>query len=128
MTRSQMISLAKNWRLRGASLLNDETVKYINGIGAAWFPSWLRGAVTALHPILSVASVPHDVRYELGGGRSDRLRADWEWLINSWKCAAHVYRPWHLRFWLVGLQGTWFFVLLRIFGAAAFNYHRKEKK
>lgn len=125
MSRESIIALARVWRISGAHLLNADTAQYINGIGASWFPAWLRRAVTALHPVLSVASAPHDVRYELGGSCWDRLLADLEWLTNSWKCAWKAYPAWRLSFWLVGFQGTWFFVLLRIGGAAAFNYHKK---
>lgn len=106
--------------LSGAELLNDtEAVRRdCNGIGAAWMPDRLRDLLGERYPELVVVADIHDRRYALGGGILARWRADWEFLRNGLKMARHCRRidiAWAtVRMWL----------LLRIGGAAAFNYHK----
>lgn len=115
--------LARAAGLSGAELLdNIEAVKKdCNGIGAAWMPDRLRDLLGERYPELVVVADIHDRRYALGGGILARWRADWEFLTNGLKMARHCRRigiAWAvIRMW----------VLLRIGGAAAFNYHKKGK-
>lgn len=106
--------------LSGAELLNDtEAVRRdCNGIGAEWMPDRLRNLLGERYPELVVVADIHDRRYALGGGILARWRADWEFLRNGLKMARNCRRigiAWAtIRMWL----------LLRIGGAAAFNYHK----
>lgn len=115
--------LARAAGLRGAELLdNIEAIKRdCNGIGAEWMPDRLRDLLGERYPELVIIADIHDRRYALGGGILARWRADWEFLTNGLKMARHCRRiglVWAtVRMWL----------LLRIGGAAAFNYHKKGK-
>lgn len=112
--------LARAAGLSGAELLDDaEAVRRdSNGIGAAWMPARLRDRLGERYPELVVVADIHDRRYALGGGILARWRADWEFLANGLKMARHCRRigiAWAvIRMW----------VLLRLGGAAAFNYHK----
>lgn len=112
--------LARAAGLSGAELLNDtEAVRRdCNGIGAAWMPDRLRDLLGERYPELKIVADIHDRRYALGGGILARWLADWEFLTNGLKMARQRRRigiAWAaIRMW----------VLLRIGGAAAFNYHK----
>lgn len=115
--------LARAADLSGAELLDDAAAvrRDCNGIGAAWMPDRWRDRLGERYPELVVVADIHDRRYSKGGGILARWRADWEFLRNGLKMARHCRRfgiAWAtIRMWL----------LLRIGGAAAFNYHKKGK-
>lgn len=117
---SEKQQLARAAGLRGAELLdNIEAIKRdCNGIGAEWMPDRLRDLLGERYPELVIIADIHDRRYALGGGILARWRADWEFLVNGLKMAHHCRRigiAWAvIRMW----------VLLRLGGAAAFNYHK----
>ena len=106
--------------LSGAELLNDAAAvrRDCNGIGAEWMPDRLRDLLGERDPELVVVADIHDRRYALGGGILARWRADWEFLRNGLKMARHCRRigiAWAtVRMW----------ILLRLGGAAAFNWER----
>ena len=106
--------------LGGAELLDDMAAvkRDCNGIGAEWMPDRWRDRLGERYPELVVVADIHDRRYAIGGGILARWRADWEFLRNGLKMARHCRRigiAWAtVRMWL----------LLRIGGAAAFNYHK----
>lgn len=106
--------------LGGAELLDNMAAvkKDCNGIGAAWMPDRWRDRLGERYPELVVVADIHDRRYALGGGILARWRADWEFLRNGLKMARHCRRigiAWAvIRMW----------VLLRLGGAAAFNWER----
>ena len=112
--------LARTAGLSGAELLdNIEAVKKdCNGIGAAWMPDATREWISTANPSPVVVADIHDRRYSKGGGILARWRADWEFLINGLRMARYCRRiglAWAvIRMW----------VLLRLGGAAAFNYHK----
>ena len=112
--------LARVAGLSGAELLDDtEAVRRdCNGIGAEWMPDRLRDLLGERYPELVVVADIHDRRYALGGGILARWRADWEFLRNGLKMARHCHRigiAWAtVRMW----------ILLRLGGAAAFNWER----
>lgn len=114
----QKQQLARAAGLSGAELLDDaEAVKRdCNGIGAEWMPSRLRDRLGERYPELVVVADIHDRRYSKGGGILARWRADWEFLTNGLRMARYCRRiglAWAvIRMW----------VLLRLGGAAAFNY------
>ena len=112
--------LASAAGLGGAELLNDAAAvkKDCNGIGAEWMPDRLRDLLGERYPELVVVADIHDRRYAIGGGILARWRADWEFLRNGLKMARHCRRigiAWAtVRMW----------ILLRLGGAAAFNWER----
>ena len=112
--------LARTAGLGGAELLNDAAAvkRDCNGIGAAWMPDRLRDLLGERYPELKIVADIHDRRYALGGGILARWRADWEFLRNGLKMARHCRRigiAWAtVRMW----------ILLRLGGAAAFNWER----
>lgn len=116
----QKQQLASAAGLSGAELLDDMTAvrRDCNGIGAEWMPDRLRDLLGERYPELKIVADIHDRRYALGGGILARWRADWEFLTNGLKMARQRRRigiAWAvIRMW----------VLLRIGGAAAFNYHK----
>lgn len=116
----QKQQLARTAGLSGAELLNDVAAvkRDCNGIGAEWMPDRLRDLLGERYPELVIIADIHDRRYALGGGILARWRADWEFLVNGLKMAHHCRRigiAWAvIRMW----------VLLRLGGAAAFNYHK----
>ena len=112
--------LASAAGLGGAELLNDAAAvkRDCNGIGAAWMPDRLRDLLGERYPALKIVADIHDRRYALGGGILARWRADWAFLRNGLKMARHCRRfgiAWAtVRMW----------ILLRLGGAAAFNWER----
>lgn len=112
--------LARAAGLGGAELLNDigAVKRDCNGIGAEWMPDRWRDLLGERYPELVVVADIHDRRYANGGGILARWRADWEFLRNGLKMARHCRRigiAWAvIRMW----------VLLRLGGAAAFNWER----
>lgn len=116
----QKQQLSRAAGLSGTELLDDAAAvrRDCNGIGAAWMPDRLRDLLGERYPELVVVADIHDRRYALGGGILARWRADWEFLRNGLKMARHCRRigiAWAvIRMW----------VLLRLGGAAAFNWER----
>lgn len=116
----QKQQLSRAAGLSGAELLDDAAAvkRDCNGIGAAWMPDRWRDRLGERYPELVVVADIHDRRYALGGGILARWRADWEFLRNGLKMTRHCRRigiAWAvIRMW----------VLLRLGGAAAFNWER----
>lgn len=120
---SKYYNIAQDLRLARAELLNTpEAGKICNGVGADWFPKWMRLLVTELHMSLEPGSWIHDMEYHIGGGVLDRLAADWRFLTNGITCATafHSGRCW--RRYAAIASAIWYFILLRIGGQAAFNW------
>ena len=112
--------LARAAGLSGAELLDDMAAvkRDCNGIGAEWMPDRWRDRLGERYPELVVVADIHDRRYAIGGVILARWRADWEFLRNGLKMARHCRRigiAWAtVRMW----------ILLRLGGAAAFNWER----
>ena len=112
--------IARAAGLSGAELLDDMAAvkRDCNGIGAEWMPDRWRDRLGERYPELVVVADIHDRRYAIGGGILARWRADWEFLRNGLKMARHCRRigiAWAtVRMW----------ILLRLGGAAAFNWER----
>lgn len=85
--------LARKIGLSGWWLLQDaeRAAKVCNGIGAEWFPAWLRGLIDNVCPHLVIVADIHDVRYEIGGNDAARRRADAEFLSNGYMVAEYYY-------------------------------------
>lgn len=99
-----------------------------NGIGASWMPRGLRWLISLLNPTMAASAAIHDVSYYLGGSAGQRLDADISFLVNCARLAEHRYRWFDWRRYAVYARAFVFFVLLRLFGAAAWNYRAKEER
>lgn len=86
-------NLARRLGLSGHWLLRDveRAIKSCNGIGAEWFPAWLRWVINTLFPELVIIADIHDIRYEIGGDLYSRRKADAEFLANGYVVAEDVY-------------------------------------
>ena len=63
----QLRNLAESLQLENCQILRkynmQELCSIYNGIGPDAFPSWLRDAISALHPTLAVVALIHDVEW-----------------------------------------------------------------
>ena len=66
----------------------------------------------------------HDLDYEEGGGWRERWIADWRCLHNGLRAAWYTYEWDQLRRYSTIAKVLWFFIMLRLFGAAAFKRRR----
>lgn len=110
--------------LSGAELLDDiEAVKRdCNGIGAAWFPWWLRFVISLLCPSLVIVADIHDRRYSIGGDDLDRQMADREFEANGERIAEYTYASWNLLRYVVENRARAMYAALFVGGGFAFNY------
>ena len=111
--------------LSGAELLDDtEAVRHdCNGIGAAWFPAWLRWTISLLCQSLVVVADIHDRRYSIGGTEEDRQDADREFERNGELMAEYCYARWNPLRRVVRNRARAMYAALVIGGKTAFNYH-----
>lgn len=114
--------------LSGAELLNDtEAVRRdCNGIGAAWFPAWLRWTISLLCPSLVVVADIHDLRYSIGGTEEDRQDADREFEQNGERMAEYCYGRWNPLRYVVRNRARAMYAALVVGGRTAFNYREEE--
>lgn len=84
---ARKLGLSGHWLLRNI----DRAQKSCNGIGAEWFPAWLRWIVNTAFPELVIIADIHDIRYDMGGTPADRRKADAEFLANGYVVAEAMY-------------------------------------
>ena len=97
-----------------------------NGIGAAWMPEWLRKLLGRMFPTLVLAADIHDIRYEIGGKKLNRLLDDVEMLDNGIRLANYSYRFFDPRRYVVQFVMLQFYIKLRDYGSLAFNTQEDE--
>lgn len=119
--------LARAAGLGGAELLNDATAvkRDCNGIGAAWFPAWLRWTISLLCPSLVVVADIHDRRYSIGGTEEDRQDADREFEQNGERIATYRYGRWNPLRYVVRNRARAMYAALVVGGKTAFNYREE---
>lgn len=90
---AEKLKLSRKLKLSGWWLFRDgeRAAKSCNGIGAEWFPGWLRWIINTLFPHLVIVADIHDIRYEQGGDLYARRKADAEFLANGYVVAEDVY-------------------------------------
>ena len=120
--------LAVDAGLSGVELLDDteRAQRVCNGIGAAWMPEWLRKFLGRMFPTLVLAADIHDIRYEIGGKKLNRLLDDVEMLDNGIRLANYSYRFFDPRRYVVQFVMLQFYIKLRDFGSLAFNTQEDE--
>lgn len=115
---ARRLKLSGWWLLRDA----DRAARICNGIGAAWFPWWLRRLLGWCFPRLVLAADIHDLRYELGGSEGERRAADAEFLANGYTIAEAFYPGWRFP---LRLAAQWvvrrMYHALRLAGRSAWN-------
>ena len=124
-----MHSVAERQHLDGAERLAayHYTRRVCNGIGAAWFPAWARELTGKLAATLEPTAWVHDLDYEAGGGWRARWIADWRFLRNGLRAARADYALDQLRRYTTAATALRFWLLLRFFGAPAFNWKGGQK-
>ena len=115
------IRLARAAKLSGSHLLENRVrvMRVCNGIGAWWFPGWLRWLIGIIAPELVIVADIHDLRLEKGGRWYKRWIDDFEFFTNGVRMAAYYRNP-HValqafRCWICLVFGSW----------TAFHYRRK---
>ena len=109
-TLYQIVTAAKQNNLDGREILDrfsaGELAEIYNGIGPDRFPDWLRNIVTEANGLFEPAALIHDVRYHIGGTKSDFTAANDEFRENCYtlvKAAYGWYDPrrykWLFRAW-----------------------------
>lgn len=123
----QKQQLARAAGLSGAELLDDtEAVRRdCNGIGAEWFPAWLRWTISLLCPSLVVVADIHDRRYSIGGTEEDRQDADREFEQNGERIATYRYGRWNPLRYVVRNRARAMYAALVVGGRTAFNYREE---
>ena len=119
---ARRLGLSGWWLLRNV----ERAAKCCNGIGAEWFPAWLRKMVDTVCPHLVVVAYIHDVRYEIGGDEAARRTADAEFLANGYTVVEDAY-AWYnpVRYvaeWVVRRMHR----LLRVGGEKAWKEAKKK--
>ena len=84
---ARRLGLSGHWLLRNI----DRAQKSCNGIGADWFPAWLRWVINICFPEMVIIADIHDVRYAIGGDLYARRMADTEFLANGYNIAEEKY-------------------------------------
>jgi hypothetical protein len=84
---ARRLGLSGHWLLRNV----ERAQKACNGIGAAWFPAWLRWIINICFPEMVIIADIHDVRYYIGGDLYARRLADTEFLANGYIIAEENY-------------------------------------
>lgn len=107
---------ASLWRTPDADII-------CNGIGASYFPDRLRKLLDRCNPAIQAPAAIHDLDYTRGGSVADRLRADRKFLKNCFRAGNYLYNVCDFRRYFVWAKGVKFYILLRLGGGAAFNYH-----
>lgn len=114
---SRKLNLSGWWLFRNAERASGAC----NGIGAAWFPAWLRWVVSILFPSLIIVADIHDIRYEIGGNRETRRKADAEFLANGYIVSEAKYGHFFPVRWAAELTVRCMYRALRLAGRLAWK-------
>jgi hypothetical protein len=114
---------AKKLNLAGWRVLQNEALadRECNGIGADWFPFWLRWLVSFVCPFLVLAADIHDMEYYYGGTENDRRAADARFLANGYILAEYHFRWIPPLKWLAEWLTRRMYRILRLFGETAWH-------
>lgn len=115
---ARRLGLSGHWLLRDV----DRAQKSCNGIGAEWFPAWLRWIINTLFPALVIVADIHDIRYAIGGNAETRRKADTEFLANGYIVAEEIYGHAFPVRWMAELTVRLMYRSLRIAGRLAWEY------
>lgn len=119
---ARRLDLSGYWLLRDT----ERAMNVCNGIGAEWFPSWLRWLVNHVCPHIVIVADIHDVRYEIGGTEAQRRNADTEYLANGYAVAEYFYKWYNPMRYLAEWAVRRMHRALRIGGAKAWKEKAKK--
>ena len=97
------------------NLSDEEIQKYCNGIGAEFFPKFLRKWLTELFFIFEATACVHDIEYAIGGSYWTFTIANIRFAVNGIKAALRMQS---IKF---ACYAVLFGILCQIFGYKAFN-------
>jgi len=117
----ELKALAEACQLENREILEKYTLKELtaifNGIGPDCFPSFLREAITALHPSLSVVAFIHDVEWhESDQSREKFTESNTRFKTNGYAVAKFKYGWYDPRRYIVMNQARRFGNICEIFG------------
>lgn len=112
----EVIKKRKYWLPQYFNNLSDEEIqKYCNGIGAEFFPKFLRKWLTELFFIFETSACIHDVEYAIGGSYWTFTIANIRFIANGVKAALRMQS---IKF---ACYAVLFGILCQLFGYKAFN-------
>lgn len=112
----EVIKKRKYWLPKYFDNLSDEEIqKYCNGIGAEFFPKFLRKWLNQLFFIFEASACVHDVEYAIGGSYWTFTIANIRFAVNGVKAALRMQS---IKF---ACYAVLFGILCQIFGYKAFN-------
>ena len=112
----EVIKKRKYWIPKYFNELSCEEIqKYCNGIGAEFFPKFLRKWLTELFFIFEATACVHDIEYAIGGSYWTFTIANIRFAVNGIKAALRMQS---IKF---ACYAVLFGILCQIFGCKAFN-------
>ena len=100
-----------------AKYKNVELASIFNGIGPDSFPSWLRNAITAIHPSLAVVAFIHDVEWHESDQSKEKFTESNErFKTNGYAVAKHKFGWYDPRRYIVMNQARRFGNICQTFG------------
>ena len=120
----ELKQLAEECQLENREILEKYTLKELaaifNGIGPDAFPDWLRNAITALHPSLSVVAFIHDVEWhESDQSREKFTESNERFKTNGYAVAKYKFGWYDPRRYIVMNQARRFGNICQTFGWSA---------
>ena len=120
----ELKQLAEACQLENREILEQYTLKELaaifNGIGPDAFPDWLRNAITALHPSLSVVAFIHDVEWhESDQSREKFTESNERFKTNGYAVAKYKFGWYDPRRYIVMNQARRFGNICQTFGWSA---------
>ena len=120
----ELKALAEACQLDNREILEKYTLKELaaifNGIGPDAFPDWLRNAITALHPSLSVVAFIHDVEWhESDQSREKFTESNERFKTNGYLVAKYKFGWYDPRRYIVMNQARRFGNICETFGWSA---------
>ena len=120
----ELKQLAEACQLENREILEKYTLKELaaifNGIGPDAFPDWLRNAITALHPSLSVVAFIHDVEWhESDQSREKFTESNERFKTNGYAVAKYKFGWYDPRRYIVMNQARRFGNICQTFGWSA---------
>ena len=101
------------------TLSNEQICSLCNGIGAEFFPKFLRKWLNQLFFIFEASACVHDVEYAIGGSYLTFTIANIRFAVNGVKAALRM------RSFKFACYAVLFGILCQLFGVKAFNKQNK---
>ena len=118
--------LAEDLQLENREIIGRYTMSELcsiyNGIGPDSFPDWLRGCISALHPLLAVVAFIHDIEWHESDGSEEKFaESNARFKTNGDKVAKAGYGWWNPLRYIVMNDARRFGNLCQLFGWEAWT-------